>query len=204
VKVDFFSSHGHKPMGVWPDMRMVYEALDAFAEYGVKIHVSEATLDLGLSMVSQVRPEKSWTPELAAEFYEKYYTVLFSHPAMEAINYWDLSTSIVRPMGGRGGMMIGGTGQAGLLDPNKDDAPRPLYLKLKELIRDRWMTRISDTLGRDGAVAFRGFHGDYEITVRTPSGKVLKGKFSVQPDSENKLQLKLTEESAASSVATGR
>jgi hypothetical protein len=204
VKVDFFSSHGHKPMGVWPDMRMVYEALDAFAAYGVKVHVSEATLDIGLSMVSQVRQEQKWTPELAAEFFEKYYTVLFSHPAMEAINYWDLSASIVRPMGGRGGMMIGGTGQAGLLDPTKDDAPRPLYLKLKELIHDRWMTRFSDTLARDGTVAFRGFHGDYEITVRTPSGKVLKGTFSVQPDSENKLQLKLIEEGAGSSVATGR
>ena len=187
------------------DVAEVRKALDAFAEYGVKIHVSEATLDLGLAMVSQVRPEKNWTPELAAEFYEKYYTVLFSHPAMEAINYWDLSTSIVRPMGGgRGNMMIGGTGQAGLLDPNNNDAPRPLYLKLKELIRDRWMTRISDTLTREGAVAFRGFHGDYQITVRTPSGKVLKGKFSVQPDSENKLQLKLIEEGAGGSVATGR
>lgn len=204
VKVDFFSSHGHKPMGVWPDMRMVYEALDAFASYGVKVHVSEATLDIGLAMVSQVRTEQKWSPELAAEFFEKYYTVLFSHPAMEAINYWDLSASIVRPMGGRGGMQIGGTGQAGLLDPNNNDAPRPLYLKLKELIHDRWMTRISDTLARDGAVAFRGFHGDYEITVRIPSGKVLKGTFSVQPDSENKLQLKLIEEGAGSSVAAGR
>jgi GH35 family endo-1,4-beta-xylanase len=205
VKIDFFSSHGHKPMGVWPDMRTVYEGLDAFAAYGVKIHVSEATLDVGLKMVSQVKQADAWTPELAAEFFEKYYTVLFSHPAMEAINYWDLSTSIVRPMaGGRGGMQIGGTGQAGLLDPSKDDAPRPLYLKLKELIRDRWMTRFTDTLSRDGAVAFRGFHGDYEITVRTPAGKVLKGTFSVQPDSENRIQLKLTEQSAAGSVAAGR
>src|SRR5258706_4781935 len=201
AKIDFFSSHGHKPMGVWPDMRKVYECLDAFASYGVKVHVSEATLDVGLRMVSQVRQETAWTPELAAEFFEQYYTVLFSHPAMEAINYWDLSASIVRPMmGGRGGgFQMGGTGQAGLLDPNKDDAPRPLYLKLKELIRDRWMTRLSYQLSREGAVAFRGFHGDYEITVRTPAGKVLKGKFSVQPDATNNLQLRLIED--AGSVA---
>jgi hypothetical protein len=184
-------------MGVWPDMRKVYECLDAFASYGVKVHVSEATLDLGLKMVSQVRQGDTWTPELAAEFFEQYYTVLFSHPAMEAINYWDLGASIVRPMGGRMGMQIGGTGQAGLLDPTKDDAPRPLYLKLKELIHDRWMTRLSYQLSRDGAIAFRGFHGDYEITVRTPAGKVLKGKFSVQPDAANNLQLRLIEDTGS-------
>ena len=202
VKIDFFSSHGHKPNGVWPDMRQVYECLDEFAKYGVKIHVSEATLDLGMGMISNVHSGDTWTPELAADFFEKYYTVLFSHPAMEAINYWDLSTSLERSDAFRNAMQMGGTGQAGMLDPTHDDAPRPLYYRLKELIRNRWMTRLNGELGSDGVVAFRGFHGDYEITVRTPSGKLLKGKFSIVPDSGNQQQVKLVEDNA--SVATGR
>jgi endo-1,4-beta-xylanase len=202
VKVDFFSSHGHKPNGVWPDMRQVYECLDEFAKYGVKIHVSEATLDLGMSLLSRVHPGETWTPELAADFFERYYTVLFSHPSMEAINYWDLSTSLSRPGMFRNSMQMGGTGRAGMLDPDHDDAPRPLYYRLKELIRDRWMTMLNGQLGSDGVVSFRGFHGDYEISVRTPSGKLLKGKFSVKPDSTNHEQLKLVEDAA--SVATGR
>jgi hypothetical protein len=183
-------------------MRQVYECLDEFAKFGVKIHVSEATLDLGMNMISQVHAGDTWTPELAADFFEKYYTVLFSHPDMEAINYWDLSTSLSRPGMYRNSMQMGGTGQAGLLDPSNGDAPRPLYYRLKELIRDRWMTRLNGEVGSDGVVAFRGFHGDYEITVRTPSGKLLKGKFSIVPDSRNQRQVKLAEEDA--SVASGR
>jgi len=202
AKIDFFSSHGHKPMGAWPDMRQVYECLDEFAKYGIKIHISEATLDLGARFMSPVKQADHWTPELIAEFYEKYYTVLFSHPAMEAINYWDLGPSIVRPSS-FAGAMIGGTGQAGLLDPSNGDAPRPLYYKLKELIRDRWMTRLSGHVGRDGVVAFRGFHGDYDVTVTTPAGKVLRGRFTIKPDSPNNLQLRLTEETG-SVATTGR
>src|SRR5205814_8036977 len=75
AKVDFFSSHGHRPFGCWLDMRQVYECLDAWARYGVKVHVSEATLDLGQHFTSPVKEADRWTPELAADFFERYYTV---------------------------------------------------------------------------------------------------------------------------------
>lgn len=191
AKVDFFSSHGHKPMGAWPDMRTMYECFTGFQEMGVKMHISEATLDLGQRFMSPVRQETEWTPELAAQFYKDYFTTAFSHPAMEAINYWDLSTSINRASSTF--MSIGGTGQAGLLDPTKNDEPRPLYNMLKKLIRTDWMTNLGGDLGRNGAVAFRGFHGDYEITVTTPAGKKLRGTFTIKPDSNNSIQLKLGE-----------
>jgi GH35 family endo-1,4-beta-xylanase len=199
-KVDFFSSHGHKPMGCWPDMRQVYECLDAWAQYGVKFHISEATLDLGLGFTSPVKQADHWTPELAADFFEQYYTTLFSHPEVEAINYWDLGPSIVRSVG-FGSSMIGGTGQAGLLDPDHNDAPRPLYNRLKTLIRDRWMTRLDGQIGREGTVAFRGFHGDYEITFTTRDGRRLKGTFSVKPGGTNVLPLRLIDD--ARSMAKG-
>jgi endo-1,4-beta-xylanase len=205
VQPDFFATHGHKPNGVWPDMRSVYEALDEFAKLGVKIQVSEATVSLSAQIYG--RPEydgQRWTPELQAKFLEQFYTTLFSHPAVEMINYWDLSASNPRGsgFGGGGGGVRGGTGEAGLLDPMKNDEPRLAYMRLKELIRGRWMTQESGRLGRDGAVAFRGFHGDYEVLVKTPSGKTLTGRFSVKPEGENKLQLKLTE-ATAPGVARG-
>jgi hypothetical protein len=205
IQPDFFATHGHKPNGVWPDMRAVYDALDEFAKLGVKIHISEATVSLAMQIYG--RPEydgQRWTPELQAKFLEQFYTTLFSHPAVEMINYWDLSSSTPRGSGfgmGGGGGVRGGTGEAGLLDPAKNDEPRLAYTRLKELIRGRWMTQQSGRLGRDGAVAFRGFHGDYEVYVKTPSGKWLKGRFSVAPDRENKLQLKLNED--AGGVARG-
>jgi GH35 family endo-1,4-beta-xylanase len=198
AKLDFFSSHGHKPMGAWPDMRTMYECFDGFQELGVKMHISEATLDLGLRFMSPVRQETEWTPELAAEFYKNYYTTAFSHPAMEAINYWDLSSSINRASASF--MSIGGTGRAGLLDPEKNDEPRPLYNMLKKLIRHDWMTNLKGNLSSDGAVAFRGFHGDYEITVTTPSGKKLRGTFTIKPNSNNAVQLKLGENASVAEI----
>jgi GH35 family endo-1,4-beta-xylanase len=192
AKVDFFSTHGHKPMGGRFDLRQVYECIDAFAKHGIKVHVSEATLDPGLRMVSASRGAERWTPESAAEFYKNFYTVLFAHPAMEAINYWDLGPSIVRP-GGRGINSLSGTGQAGLLDPDNADAPRPIYNTLKQLITEQWMTRLAGPTPTTGAVTFRGFHGDYEITVTTPAGKKLRATFTVTPDAPNAHQLKLTD-----------
>jgi hypothetical protein len=185
-------------MGAWPDMRTMYECFDGFQELGVKMHISEATLDLGLRFMSPVRQETEWTPELAAEFYKNYYTTAFSHPAMEAINYWDLSSSINRASASF--MSIGGTGRAGLLDPEKNDEPRPLYNMLKKLIRHDWMTNLKGNLSSDGAVAFRGFHGDYEITVTTPSGKKLRGTFTIKPNSNNAVQLKLGENASVAEI----
>jgi hypothetical protein len=201
VKVDFFSTHGHKPMGRWPDMRQVYDSMDEWGKYGVKVHVSEATLDVGMPFVSSVKSYEAWTPELVADFFEAYYTTLFSHPDVEAINYWDLGPSLVR--GFNRGSSLFGTGQAGLLDPANGDAPRPVYNRLKELITERWMTKFTTDVPRGGApLTFRGFHGEYEIVVRTAGGKVLKGKFSVEPGKTNTHQLRLVED--GNSVATGR
>ena len=140
-----------------------------------------------------------WYYLAAAEYYAKFYTVLFANPAMEAINYWDLGPSLVRGM--RGGLNAG-TGQAGLLDPTKDDEPRPLYHRLKKLITETWTTRLTTALKPDGAVAFRGFHGDYEVSVRMPDGKMLKGKFMVKPGEGNTYRVKLGED--VRSLATGR
>ncbi len=192
--VDFFATHGHKPNGVWPDLKVIYTAFDAFAKYGVKLQVSEATLDIGVPMLGPwAKDGEKWDEERAAEFFEKYYTIVFSHPAAEALNYWDLGDSIVRTGGGGfgrggGGMMMGGTGQAGLLDPKKEYEPRPLYNKLKELIRERWMTKFSGKSAGDGTVGFRGFHGDYEVIVKQ-GDKTLKGTFSVKAEGGNPVKV---------------
>ena len=182
AKLDFFATHGHKPNGVWPDLRTIYTAFDGFAKYGVKLQVSEATLDIGLDMLGPGKEGMKWDAEKAADFFEKYYTVVFSHPAAEALNYWDLSSSIVRQGRAMSVMGVGGTGQAGLLDPKNGDAPRPLYTRLKKLITQDWMTRFVGKTGDDGAVAYSGryFHGDYELIVKV-DGKELKGTFTIKP-----------------------
>jgi hypothetical protein len=154
-------------------------------------------------MLTLTGTTEHWTPERVAEYYERFYTVLFSHPAMEAINYWDLGPSLVRYGGGRGFNALSGTGQAGLLDPDRNDTPRPLYNTLKTLIRDKWMTRLAGRATSPAPVTFRGFHGDYEILFTTPAGKRLRATFTVSPEGPNTHTLKLTETSNSAGVARG-
>lgn len=175
--LDFFSMHGHRPHGVWPDARTMYQSLDAFGKQGVKIHVTEFLVPL--NQISGPVRTGTWTPQLQAEFIERFYTVLFSHPQVEAVNYWALGPDALRE-------------GSGLLDDNY--RPTPAFEKLKELIQKRWKTNASGALSAEGAAAFRGFHGDYEMAVTLPSGKVVRGTFSIKPDAPNRLRLTVNDQ----------
>jgi endo-1,4-beta-xylanase len=105
---------------------------------------------------------------------------------VDAINYWVLGQ----------GLEYG----TGLLDPENNYAPRPTFNVLKELITKRWRTNLSGR-SSDGTVAFRGFHGDYEVEVTLPDGKTVKAKFSIKPESENPYRLKLNANGSLDAVA---
>ena len=178
VQLDFFAFHGHRPFGVWPEASDMYDALDAYAKEGVKIHISEFTAPLDVPVLGTVRTGR-WTPELQAEFYEYYYTVCFSHPAVELINLWGIGPVTWQP-------------GSGLLDRSYE--PKPAFNALKDLIRTRWMTRTSGKLALDGTATFRGFHGEYEVSVTLPSGATAKAQFGVQPSVQNQYRLRLDRE----------
>ena len=44
---------------------------------------------------------------------------------------------------------------------------KPAFKTLKRLIRDEWMTDTELKTDENGFATLRGFHGDYELTVRT-------------------------------------
>ena len=46
-----------------------------------------------------------------------------------------------------------------------DLSPKPAYLKIKELIQERWHTELELVTDQNGCADFRGFYGDYEVTV---------------------------------------
>jgi endo-1,4-beta-xylanase len=175
VKVDYYGLHAHTPHGLWADVNTMYETLDTLAKLGVRLEITEFLLPL--NQISGPVRRGAWTPELQAEFFEIYYTVCFSHPSVDAINYWVLGQGLEH-----------GTG---LLDPENGYAPRPTFNKLKELITQRWRTNLNGR-SSDGSVAFRGFHGDYEVEVTLPGGKTTKAQFSIKPEDGNQYRLKLT------------
>lgn len=175
IQVDFFSFQAHRPLGLWADSRDIYTTLDAYAKENVRIHITEFGTPVGARIEGPVHNER-WTPELQAAYYERFFTICFSHPSVDVLN--------VSALGAKS--WIAGEG---LLDDK--DQLTPAGQILKELITQRWRTNLSGTCGSDGLLKFRGFHGTYELTVTPPSGKTFSGRLQVVPGGPNHYRLLL-------------
>jgi endo-1,4-beta-xylanase len=119
-------------------------ALDDYERLGLPVHISEITLPSGDNSPAG----QAMQARLARELYRLW----FSHPAVQAITWWNM------PDGG------GATGfEAGLASGllNRDLSPKPAYEALHHLIRDEWRTRLILITDANGEAGFCGFHGDY-------------------------------------------
>ena len=100
------------------------------------------------------------TPEgeaIQAEYLSAFYTILFSHPAMQAITYPFFSDE---PAGEAGGLL------------RKDFSPKPAYYQLMRLIQKEWWTNTSATTNAQGEAVLRGFYGQYLLTVEIGTQKI--------------------------------
>lgn len=133
----------------------LYRHMDLYGRLGKPLQVTEVTV-----------PSYSWESEdeeLQAEIIEKLYSIWFSHPNVEQIIYWNLVDGYA--YGAEPGDMAAGENyyHGGLL--RFDLSPKPAYLKIKELTQERWHTEAEVTTDENGCADFRGFYGDYEVTV---------------------------------------
>jgi endo-1,4-beta-xylanase len=96
----------------------------------------------------------------------------FGHPAVASINWWGLSDRNIWLPGG------------GLIDA--EYRPKPVYERLRHLIREEWTTRLDTKTNPDGSVSFRGFYGDYDVTLETADGRVQRYGINVRQDEENR------------------
>ncbi len=74
----------------WPVQR-VWEVCATYARFGKPLHFTETTVLSGKHGWQLPAPWPSTAEGEArqAEYVEKFYTVLFSHPAVQAITWWD-------------------------------------------------------------------------------------------------------------------
>lgn len=98
---------------------------------------------------------------------EKLYRLWFSHPAVNAVTWWNLvdGTAAYAPLGSEDGE---NSLRAGLV--NYDFSPKPAFKVLEHLIKHEWHTE-TELDYEDGALnQFHGFYGMYEAEISTDSG----------------------------------
>ncbi len=133
----------------------LYKLMDLYAKLGLAEQITEMTIP--------AYGDDEENEAVQAELIRLVYSIFFSHPAMEAVIYWNLvdGYAAFAPMGD---MKAGeNVYYGGLL--RFDMSEKPAFKMLKKLIREEWHT--SETVKAvDGAADFRGFYGDYKLTVR--------------------------------------
>ncbi|MHB8951891.1 MAG: endo-1,4-beta-xylanase [Pirellulaceae bacterium] len=172
---DVIGLQSHMHGGVWTNEK-IWEVCERFAPFGVPLHFTELTVLSGASGWELTKEGKPWpsTPEGEAQQAKdvtRIYTLLFSHPQVAAITWWDFAD--------RNAWQGAPAGFLG-----KDLTPKPAYTALRELIKTQWWTRAQLTTDAEGRVAFRGFLGDYQATVRLASGKEIRTPFVLQKGAE--------------------
>jgi GH35 family endo-1,4-beta-xylanase len=147
----------HEPREMWFSPVEMYKTFDMYEELGLPIHITEFIPQSSGKEITGWR-RGIWTEELQAECAGQFYTLAFGHPSIESISWWGFSDKNIWLKGG------------GLVDDEYN--PKPVFNLLERLIRNEWMTKeIKLCTDKKGSIAFRGFFGEYEITVREKSGK---------------------------------
>jgi GH35 family endo-1,4-beta-xylanase len=172
---DVIGIQSHMHSGYWGPAR-TWEVCERFAQYGKPLHFTETTL------VSGPKSASGWTTtgegeEQQAERAAEFYTVLFSHPAVEAVTWWDFSDQ---------GAWQGAP--AGLI--RDDMSPKPVYERLADRIKRRWWTQETAENGADGRAPIEGFLGDYEVAAEQ-GGRRLSGRFSLVKDATEPTEVRM-------------
>ena len=121
-----------------------------WARYEDKYHSPPASVVIQVSTAEGEARQAEQVSEL--------YRLLFSHPSVEAITWWDFSDR-----GAWQGAAAGLTRQ--------DLSPKPAYERLHARIKGDWWTRAQGVTTAQGQYALRAFCGLHKVTVDLPNGR---------------------------------
>ena len=166
------------------DLKGLYKHMELYAKFGKPLEITEITI-----------PSYSWNAEdekLQADILEHLYTLWFSHPQVSQIVYWNVvdgyahlwSQDREKIKASQGNMGPGSENyyHGGLL--RFDMSPKPAYLRMKELLTERWHTEDTLTVNENGEADFRGFYGNYDVEI-TVDGVVTKHTLSLSKGKDN-------------------
>ena len=181
---DVIGIQSHMHRGVWSNTK-IWEVCQRFAPFDVPLHFTETTILSGRVGWEAARGDRSWssTPEgerRQAEEVARCYTMLFSHPAVTAITWWDFSDRNAWQRA-----------PAGLI--RSDLSPKPAYDRLLDLVKKQWWTRVELQTDATGCARFRGFLGDYRLRVEDAKGHKAEVAAALRKDSANVIRITLAE-----------
>ncbi len=174
---DAVGIQSHMHGGVWPPAQ-IWRVCERFSKLGLPLHFTETTIVSGERIGNRWGETTKEGEERQANSTVLFYTILFSHPAVQAITWWDFSDD---------GAWQGAP--AGWL--RRDMSPKPVYERLMELIKGEWWTKEKGVTDGNGVWRTRAFFGDYELTIRTQSGVVKSIPVTAQQGRENKFEVVL-------------
>lgn len=160
----------------------LYRVYDRYAKLGKRLQITEMTIP--------AYSGNSEDEEIQAELLCNFYKVCFSHPAMEAVIYWNLVDGYAA-FAPQGDMTAGENKYHGGL-MRFDMTKKPAYEALYNLIHKEWHTDTEVSTDEGGKASFRGFYGDYEITV-VANGKEYKRSISTSRDKQSSFSINLGE-----------
>lgn len=133
----------------------LYRVYDRYAKFGKKLQITEMTIP--------AYSKNAEDEDIQAELLCNFYKVCFSHPAMEAVIYWNLVDGYAA-FAPQGDMTAGENKYHGGL-MRFDMTKKPAYHALWELIHKEWHTEAETGTDEGGVATFRGFYGEYDIKV---------------------------------------
>ncbi len=134
-----------------------FELFDAYAALGRPLQITECTIP--------ACSEDPGDEAVQAEIVRELYRIWFSHKAMEAIVYWDLSDAYTWQPKLYGSFL------------RRDMSPKPAYNVICDLFGREWRTNF-DRDAPGGRLSFRGFCGTYEVEA-TSYGRTVKRQFHI-------------------------
>lgn len=160
-----------------PRVQSVSKRLDQFAELGKPILLTEVD-------VTSEPNEKT-----QAEWLKDFYTMAFAKPYVKAVVWSFMFDNPWLP-------------KAGIFDCETQDRygncqsgqrPKQAFYALKNLTRS-WLTEGNGTTDSQGKIRFRGFGGNYSITVDMEGYKTMEATIHVKEQTENSFEMRITEE----------
>ena len=166
----------HEPRTMRFPLDQVQRILDQYAALGAGLHITEFTPASGGEPITGSHRGGIWNEMAQAEYAERFYRVIFGHPATVALTWWDLCD--------QGSWLKGG----GLL--RADLSPKPAYDFLWRLIQREWKTRAEGRTDGAGTFALRGFYGRYRVRVQF-GGRTVDGEFHLGKTGPNEWVVKI-------------